>query len=310
MLTAMAVGYAILTRPVEGALLVPAVLLTMVSTTHPRRWITCDRFPILVVCISAALSASTTLCINWARFGSPLTTGYGHESWTTPLGEGLLGSLLSPGRGLIWQFPAVVIIPIGLRSLLRSDNRRLVLILLGGSSVLLVNTATWGTWWGGWDWELRLFLPALPLLSVVAAMSFDRWHPDASGAAGRLFVALGFAFQVACILTDFVGGYSATYSGTNGAWRLSALPLIGAWRFLTHVRAMSFDDFQAVDIIWFRLARLSGNSSVVMMMILLFTAAFFARRAILLASDGDWHLAKGDRSNPSIGTVNRARPFA
>jgi hypothetical protein len=54
---------------------------------------------------------------NWARFGTPLETGYGAQAsaaaFTTPLQVGLYGLLVSSGKGVMWFAPALWLAPIG-----------------------------------------------------------------------------------------------------------------------------------------------------------------------------------------------------
>lgn len=166
----LAVGYAVLTRPVEGSLALPAVLFLLYKPAPPwRAWGT--------VLAGYGIAVLITLLINAARFGSPLKTGYGSETWTTPLPLGLAGALISPGRGLLWSFPALLLIPFGIHQLWRSSARHAALALVGLSVVQLLNVAAWDIWWGGWNWGLRLFAPALPLLAIVAACGIPALTP-------------------------------------------------------------------------------------------------------------------------------------
>lgn len=119
-----------------------------------------------------------TVLVNALRFGSALNFGYGGEGWTTFLPIGLAGSLVSPARGLLWSFPAIVLLLPGVRALWRNQQQQAVVALMGLAVLELLNVSLWWVWWGGWDWGLRLFVPALPVLAVVAGCgvsALGRW---------------------------------------------------------------------------------------------------------------------------------------
>jgi hypothetical protein len=108
---------------------------------------------------------------NAARFGSPLTTGYGFETgegFTTPLLTGLFGLTISPFRGLFWYSPALLLaLPGGL--MLRRRDGRLVALLLALCAVQLILFALWSSWEGGVVWGPRFLLPIVPLLTLLLA---------------------------------------------------------------------------------------------------------------------------------------------
>ncbi|MBL8153189.1 MAG: hypothetical protein JNM70_03320 [Anaerolineae bacterium] len=108
---------------------------------------------------------------NAARFGSPLTTGYGFdtgEGFTTPLLTGLFGLTISPFRGLFWYSPALLLaLPGGL--MLRRRDGRLAALLLALCGVQLILFALWSSWEGGVVWGPRFLLPIVPLLALLLA---------------------------------------------------------------------------------------------------------------------------------------------
>jgi hypothetical protein len=108
------------------------------------------------------------LLYNVAYFGS-LTGGTGNTNapvWAmfvqVPWSEGLVGTLLSPGRGLFVYSPVLLfalggLVWVGLRgpALLKSLAAGLVI------GVLVV--AKWFLWWGGYSWGPRLLADTAPL---------------------------------------------------------------------------------------------------------------------------------------------------
>jgi hypothetical protein len=115
---------------------------------------------------------AAALCLhglgNLALYGSLLETGYGSEilRFTTPLGDGLFGLLLAPGRSVFLYAPVAAV---GLLGLSRAP--RPARILCAGTPLLLLFVvARWWSWEGGASWGPRHLLPALPLLVAPAAL--------------------------------------------------------------------------------------------------------------------------------------------
>jgi hypothetical protein len=272
------VSYAVLTRPVEGSMLLVAVVALMVPHFRFWLWSRSSWYPILVVAASYLLGVAITLLVNWGRYGSPFTTGYEGEGWTTPPWLGLAGALVSPGRGILLEFPAAVLFPLGIRQLWRTEHRKIALVLLGLIGFELLNVSMWYTWWGGWNWGLRLFVPALPLVAILAAIGIDRlphtlrfWLPLALMAAGVVWVA-------PCVVTDLLYAYGGTYSSTSASFQWSAYPPIGAWQYFHHWRAIATVDSNSADVLWLHMARTTGNASLVWPAFLIISAVIFASR--------------------------------
>jgi hypothetical protein len=126
-----------------------------------------------VVLGSYLVGLALTLVVNWARYGSPLNFGYAGEGWTAPLQLSLPAVLVSPGWGIIWEFPAILLAPLGVAYLFRREQGRIGVIMGGLIIAQLLNTAAWHDWAGGWNWGLRLFVPALPITTVLAIAGME-----------------------------------------------------------------------------------------------------------------------------------------
>lgn len=279
---AAAVGYAILTRPVEGLLLVPAAIVLSVRGKWIERRFR-DVVPVAVIALGAIAAIAITLVVNRARFGDPLHFGYDADNgWVVPGLRRWAGVLVSPGRGIIWEFPALLLVPLGATALIRRGRTRDALTIIAISGALLLNTAAWYMWWGGWCWGLRLFTPAVPLLSALAGVGVDRLHDGfRSWIAGSLLF-LGFVWALPGALTDIFGGYGQL--GDGNVWQLDAYPPFGGWQFLEHWRAESPHDPSGLDVLWFRIAHTTGNWSLLIPLVLLAVAGIlFVRSWRLLA---------------------------
>jgi hypothetical protein len=128
--------------------------------------------------LGALLGLGALALYQWALFGDPLRSGYGSTGGVTailtnPLGEGLYGLVLSPGKGLIWYAPPLLLLPAGLALLWRRD--RGVAALCGAITLAtLLFYAKLIFWHGDGAWGpryLNMALPfmALPLVALLAA---------------------------------------------------------------------------------------------------------------------------------------------
>jgi uncharacterized membrane protein len=285
---AVAAGFVclgVLTRPVEGSFLVPAVLAVIVPNLSPFRWEARTYRAIAVIAGSFLAAVALTLLVNWGRFGSPTETGYPSTvGWGTPLWIGLPGVLVSPARGILWQFPLVVLAPLAMRRLWVTENRVVAVVLAVLASVLLLNTALWMPWWGAQSWGSRLFVPALPLAAVLAAIGAASVPIQRRWLTAVLMLA-GVAWALPGSLTNLLGGYASRYDGTHQSFALSGYPPVGAWRYIHHLFATDWSDANSVDIVWFRFAHDTHYISVVMPVALLLLACFLALRVLRLAQE-------------------------
>jgi len=272
---AASVFYGVLTRPLEGSFLLPGVLLLLLPAWRRAPWIAA--LQVGAWCASVGL----TLLFNWARFGAPTNFGYpASVAWTTPIWVGFPSALLSPGRGVLWEFPALVLTVLGAFVLWRTGKRLEVVALVGVPAILFVEACQYFEWVGGWDWGFRFFEPALPLVAALSGIgvrqlprSLKRWLP-------AVLLAGGIVWNIPAVVTDLLGGYGATYGTTAANWRLDAYPPIGAWRFLHHIRPVSAIDSAAVDIIWFRATRVVGWTSTLGFFALIAAAAALWMKAV------------------------------
>jgi len=276
-LCAAAIAYGVLTRPLEGSMLLPAVLLLLLPGWRSSPWRLVG--PVAVWAAAVGL----TLLINWARFGAPLDFGYGSLSWNIPIWVGFPYALLSPGRGALWQFPAMLLSVFGAIQLWRTGRRLDVIVLAGLPAVLFIESCVFFAWIEGWDWGFRLFQPALPFMAMLAGIGAVKLKGRLAGWLPGVLLAGGLVWNVPAVITDLLGGYAATYDNLASWSNLDAYPPIGAWQFLHHLRALSLDDSAAVDIIWFRAARTTHWLTLAPFTLLLAVSAALWYRAVKVA---------------------------
>jgi hypothetical protein len=181
---------------------------------------------------------------NAMRYGSPFVTGYENEGFTTPLYVGLYGLLFSPGKGIIYFAPPVILLPLALVYIWRSGKPHLraeVLWLVGQTALVFGFHALWSSWEGNVAWGPRFLIPFVPLmLWPLGALAGVVWARRAWWALG----AAGFVVAVAGTLVDqfYYFDINGVYrEGTPEEWHMLFTPewsqVVAHWRFiLTGVR--------------------------------------------------------------------------
>ena len=120
----------------------------------------------LPLAVPVLLAGGVTLAYNFLRFGAPLDAGYlPIEQFSGKLQEGLPGLLLSPGRGLLFYVPVMLLLIPALPVLWRARRAEAAFILLLAASQTLLY-ARWHVWFGGWCWGPRFLEPLMPFLAL------------------------------------------------------------------------------------------------------------------------------------------------
>ena len=124
----------------------------------------------LALASGLAAGVGVALTVNWVYQGSPFHFGYVLSSdlpFWSPLGHGLFGLTLGPGRGLLFFAPLVVPAVFAWRRLTGAAR----ILTLGMPCVLALVIARWFVWNGGSCWGPRYLLAALPLLAAPAVLA-------------------------------------------------------------------------------------------------------------------------------------------
>ncbi len=144
-----------------------------------------------------------TALYNLVRMGDPFNTGYtGGTAFTTPFYVGAYGLLLSPGKGVIWFAPILMLLLPAIR-FFRSNHTRetncifaLFLLNLGLYSLYVV-------WAGDGSWGPRYLAPLVPLL-LLPIVVFMRRATHAMQRAALVLALAGGLVQL---------GGAAIYAG-------------------------------------------------------------------------------------------------
>jgi len=117
---------------------------------------------------TAALGLLGALLWNLVRYGSPWETGYGGETFATPLILGLYGQLFSAGKGVFFYNPILVVALFGWPGFWRARTAEactvLAVVTLG-----LVAYSTFWNWAGDASWGPRFLVTVLPFATLPLA---------------------------------------------------------------------------------------------------------------------------------------------
>ncbi len=158
----------ILIAGVVGVYALARPLQTSIAWLEKGKHFAAFAVPVLVALLMLAL-------YNWARFGSPLDSGYHFaegEGFTRPILTGLYGLFLSPFRGVFWYNPVLLLALPGWL-MLRRRAPGLAWLALVLIAVQALAFAGWWSWHGGIVWGPRFLLPVTPLMVLFLAPLLD-----------------------------------------------------------------------------------------------------------------------------------------
>ncbi len=151
-------------------------ILFWVRYPAPNPWPPIVAFSIPIVAIGISL-----LMFNISRYGDPFNTGYlPNETFSGILWQGILGQLVSPGRGLLLFSPILILSIMGIIPALRQFRAE----ALPALSIILIHLLLYGKWFmwhGGFAWGPRFLIPTLPFWAILLTPIVARAFPDKTG---------------------------------------------------------------------------------------------------------------------------------
>ncbi|MCP4363293.1 MAG: hypothetical protein GY796_35280 [Chloroflexi bacterium] len=136
--------------------------------------------------------------------------------------------MISPGRGIIFYSPLVVLAVPGLLLLWREKLPAEAALIVGLLLVQIATYASWWTWDGGWVWGPRFLVSTQPflMLGLLPWLAKDRCKTLFFG-----LVTLGFLVQIIGVTTSPLYYLTRThFTFTQTLYNPAASPIIGhAW---------------------------------------------------------------------------------
>jgi hypothetical protein len=157
-------GFSVFAHP-SSVIVIPGFIVYSIFSTIKH-----NKKTLVSFLVSLTIVLFFTALVNYWRFGSFTEFGYYwygslyvHSGW-----EGLLGLWVSPGFGIIFYFPIVVLLPISLKYIYK-ENRWLFFLIV---FIIVVNWLFVGTlsydepisWSGAFAWGPRYLIPIMPFI--------------------------------------------------------------------------------------------------------------------------------------------------
>lgn len=203
----LAAGLIFLTR-IAGVIAPPIFALYLLVLHRRRRLDAWRRSYLRDLALFAACVAPSVLIngvFDALRFGSPLRFGpYPDQSLGYPPWLGLPNLLLSPGKGLVWYTPALLLLVLAIRPFWRRYPLPAILFsLICGVYVLFYANVTY--WHGDPAWGPRYLYPMLPYLILPLGEVLRRWQAYRLAVRGLAtgLLAASFLVQLAAVTVSY-----------------------------------------------------------------------------------------------------------
>jgi hypothetical protein len=200
-----AAGGTVLLR-VDSAILVAVACLWVLVRLLPAGLRAAKDLVAWFLPLVAALAV--TMAYDWTRFGSVTDNGHHDDPATKLAGSlltGLAGQLVSPGKGIVFFAPVVVVALLGWRRFAREQRWFAGAVGLAALGYLVFH-AMLVNWSGAQAWGPRFLVPVFPLIMLplgYVLAGWAGWGWLRRGAVAVLVVA-GFGVNLPGILTDDV----------------------------------------------------------------------------------------------------------
>jgi hypothetical protein len=219
LLAALVALLAVLAKP-TGIILAPALSAYLLLKKTPARIS-------LIPALGGGVGLLLYFLYNFIRFANPLTFGQPMSFSFSALPQGVAGLLFSPGRGIIWYSPVVLLAIPAIRKA-RKTKPIEVLLIAGLFLGFLGLHSLYENWHGGWSWGPRYLLPTLPGLMALMGLLEGR------AAKALLYLSfLGFLVNAPTLISFYERYYAeANEQGITESqlyWSPARAPFLHAW---------------------------------------------------------------------------------
>jgi hypothetical protein len=152
-----------------------------------------------IVVVACLLGLAGHLGFNLVRFGHLFPPPSLHPPVFDDFLVGLVGLTVSPGKGLLWYSPSVLLVALGWRRFrIRHPDLAIGISIAIVTWIILVSSLSF--FGGDWCWGPRYWVPILPLLFIAAP--FASFSHRSHVIAAATIVALSFGIQCLALAVD------------------------------------------------------------------------------------------------------------
>jgi hypothetical protein len=221
----LALGGAFLTRPVLAPA-VPVLALFLVGRLAQETRASGKRFPLASIALALGPAAGLFALFLWTnhvRFGDPFELGYGGvvgAQWFLRLPwEGLLGVTLSPGSGLLFFAPGLLLVVPWFVHALRRRELALPMLILGLVLLIGVPHVLIPSWHGAWSFGPRYVLPLIPFLWFPLGVALGLcWERALTRGAAIATLVAGAVPALGGVLVEYTTNLDLTLQATRLEW--------------------------------------------------------------------------------------------
>jgi hypothetical protein len=139
---------------------------------------------------------------NWARFGSPLESGYPPGNLSVPMLTGLSVLFFSPGRSIFVYSPILLLAIPGVWLFFKRDKTMALLCLFFIFAHAII-VSCWGPLGWGLSWGSRLMTLTLPIFGIFVAAAIENiWRHKWLVPIPVLLGLLGASVQIIALMRD------------------------------------------------------------------------------------------------------------
>jgi hypothetical protein len=307
-LAGLSLAWAVATRYAEGIFL-PVFGLLFLAYLNPKSHLAKTTagdpvpnlksliLPILAFGLPIAIAGMGLMAFNIARYGNPLNTGYlPEETFSAIWWQGILGQLISPGRGLFLYSPILLVSFFGLKTFWQLHR----LEALASLAVILIHLLLYGKWFmwhGGFAWGPRFMVPTLPFWVLLMAPVLDRLRT-------RPNWRFGFYSLWAISIVGQIPGLAVDFELWQNHLLQTGLPLFAPVTFFAPVYSpllgtWSFISLANLDVAWVT------EGKIIWPLLALLLINLIAATWVLIQDQSQWFQFSRREAGPRVEDASR-----